>query len=188
MIPPPPSHLSVPVEIISGSLMILVGLGTAVVAKWMWRIQLRWLWCGALLWAIAVEGKRFIAGLLNRLLQGAFQNHLSHLPNSMHLALGSAYIGLLTGITEPVVTLAAGLLWWQLAYDARRAVSIGLEAGAFGAAYFGLMAIVASQDTIGSQACFDISVLVPVAERLICIPCHAAVRAMALYAIVTGRN
>jgi hypothetical protein len=184
VISPPSSYLSVQVEITSGLLMILVGLGTVVVAKWMWRIQLRWLWCGALLWAIAVEGKRFIAGLLNQPLLEVFQNHL---PNSMYLALGSSYIGLLTGITEPVVTLAAGLLWRQLTYDARRAVGIGLGAGAFEAVYFGLMAIVASGDMIGSQAGFGISVLVPVAERLICIPCHAAVRAMTLYAIATGR-
>ena len=167
--------------------MILAGLGTAAVAKWMLRIQLRWLWCGALLWAIAVVEKRFIYGLLSQPLQGAFQNHLPHLPNSMHLALGSAYIGLLTGITEPVVTLAAGLFWRQLTYDARRAVGIGFGAGAFEAVYLGLVAIVASRDMIGHQAGFGISVLVPLAERLICIPCHAAVRAMTLYAIATGR-
>jgi hypothetical protein len=172
------------VEITSGSLMILVGLGTAVVAKWIWRIQLRWLCCGALLWAIAVEAKRFIYGLLNQPSLGTFQDHL---PNSMQLALGSVYIGLLTGITEPVVTLAAGLLWRQLAYDARRAVGIGFGAGAFEAVYLGLVAIVASRDMIGHQAGFGISVWVPAAERLICIPCHAAVRVMALYAIATGR-
>ena len=164
--------------------MILVGLGTVAVAKWIWRIQFQWFCCGALLWAIAVVAKRFIAAFTLGSVLGGFQNHL---PHSMYLALGSGYIGLLTGITEPVVTLVAGLLWRQLAYDARRAVGIGLGAGAFEAVYFGLMAIVASQDMIGAQAGFGISVLVPVAERLICIPCHVAVRAMTLYAIATGR-
>lgn len=164
--------------------MILVELGTVVLAKWVWRIQVRWLWCGALLWAIAVEGKRFIAGLLNQPSLGAFQNHL---PNSIHLALGSLYVGLLTGITEPVVTVAAGLLWRRLAYDAQGAVGIGLGAGAFEAVFFGLIAIVASEDMIGSQAGFGTSVLIPVAERLIVIPCHGAVRAMTLYTIATGR-
>lgn len=184
-----PSHLSVPVEITSGLLMILAGLGTAVVAKLIWRIQMRWLWCGALLWAIAVEEKRFIYGFI-----AGLQNHPSlvtvqnHPPNFTHLALGSVYIGLLTGITEPVVTLAAGLLWRQLAYDARRAVGIGLGAGAFEAVYIGLRAIAANQ--IGYQpniTGFGISVLAPVTERLICIPCHAAIRAMTLYAIATER-
>jgi hypothetical protein len=184
MIAPLPSHLSVPVEITSGVFMILAGLSTVIVAKWIWRIQFQWFCCGVLLWAIAVGGKRFIAASILGSVLGAFQNHL---PHSMYLALGSASIGLLTGITEPVVTLVAGLFWRQLAYDARRAVGIGLGAGAFEAAYFGLMAIVASQDMIGYQADFGISVLVPVAERLICIPCHAAVRAMTLYAIATGR-
>jgi hypothetical protein len=140
---------------------------------------------GALLWAIAVEGKRFIAGFIEQPLSGAFQNHLPYLPNSMHLALGSVYIGLLTGITEPVVTLAAGLLWRPLAYDARRAVGIGLGAGAFEALYFGLLAIVASGNMIGSQAGFGVSVLIPVAERIILIPCHTVVRVMTLYAIAT---
>ena len=179
-----PSHLSVPVEITSDVLMILVGLGTVVVAKWMWRIQMRWLWCGALLWAIAVVAKSFIAALTLGSVLGVFQNHL---PHSMYLALGSGYIGLLTGITEPVVTLAAGLFWRKLTCDARRAVGIGLGAGAFEAVYFGLMAIVSSQDMIGAQAGFGVSVLVPVTERLILIPCHAAVRAMTLFAIATGR-
>jgi hypothetical protein len=105
----------------------------------------------------------------------------------MYLALGSGYIGLLTGITEPIVTLVVGLLWRRLVGDGRRAVGIGLGAGAFEAVYFGLMALVASQDMIGSQAGFGISVLILVAERLILIPCHAAVRVMTLYAIATRR-
>jgi hypothetical protein len=184
MIAPLPSHLSVQVEITSGSLMILVGLSTVVVAKWIWQIQFRWFCWGALLWAIAVVAKRFIAALTLGSVLGVFQNHL---PHSMYLALGSGYIGLLTGLTEPVVTLGAGLLWWQLTYDARRAVGIGLGAGAIEAVYFGLLAIVVSRDMIGHQAGFGISVWIPVAERLICIPCHAAVRTMTLYAIATGR-
>lgn len=188
-----PSHLSVPVEITSGLLMILVGLGTAVVAKRVWRIQLRWLWCGALLWEIAVVAKKsiygFIEGFQNQPSLGTFQNHTrALLPNSMNLALYSIYIGLLTGITEPVVTLAAGLIWRKLTYDARRAVGIGLGAGACEAIYVGLMAIAAGE--FGYHAgitAFGISVLAPVAERLIVIPHHAAVRAMTLYAIATKR-
>ena len=129
-------------------------------------------------------GETIHCWIISTALLDTLQNHL---PNSLYLALGSGYIGLLTGITEPVVILAAGLLWRQLAYDARRAVGIGLGAGAFEAAYLGLIAIVASHDMIGSQAGFGISVWVPVAERLICIPCHAAVRAMTLYTVATGR-
>ena len=168
--------------------MILVGLGTAVAVKLIWRIQYRWLWVGALLWVIAVAEKRFIysvfAGLLSNPSLGAFKNHL---PNSLNLALCSVYIGLLTGLTEPVVTLVAGLLWRKLTYDARRAVGIGLGAGAFEAVYAGLLAIVASEHMVGYQAGFGISVLVPAVERLIVIPCHAAVRAMTLYAIAARR-
>jgi hypothetical protein len=116
-IAPLPSHLSVQIEITSCSLMILVGLSTVVVAKWIWQIQFQWFCCGALLWAIAVVAKRFIAAITLGSVLGVFQNYL---PHSMYLALGSGYIGLLTGTTEPVVTLAAGLLWRQLTCDARR--------------------------------------------------------------------
>lgn len=168
--------------------MILVGVGTVLVAKSTWRIQFRWFCWGALLWVIALAAKRFIAALTLGSALGALQNYL---PHSIYLAFGSGYIGVLTGITEPLITLAAGLLWRQLAYDARRAVGIGLGAGAFEAAYFGLVAIAGSQKIIWHHpgiTGFGISVLAPVAERLICIPCHAAVRAMTLYTIATGRS
>ena len=172
------------IEITTGLLMILVGLSTVVVAKWIWQIPFQWFCCGALLWAIAVVAKVFIAGLTLDSVLGELQNHL---PKPMYLALGSGYIGLLTGITEPVATLAAGSIWRQLTYDARRALGIGLGAGAVEAIYFGTLAIVASAEMYGSQAGFGTSVLAPVIERLILIPCHAAVRAMTLYAIATGR-
>src|SRR5262249_31802961 len=149
-------------------------------------IPFQWFCCGALLWAIAVVAKviiaAIIAGLTRNSVLGEIQNHL---PNSMYLALGSGYSGLLAGITEPVATLAAGLIWRQLTYDARRALGIGLGAGAVEAIYFGTLAIVARGKMVGSQAGFGTSVLVPVVERLILIPGHAAVRAMTLYAIAT---
>jgi hypothetical protein len=119
------------------------------VAKWIWRIQLRWLWCGDLLWAIAVVAKKLIAALTLGSLLWVFQNTL---PHSMYLALGSCCIGPLTGITEPVVTLAAGRYWRKLTDDARHAVGIGLGAGAFEAVYVGLMAIDAQ--AIGRQLNF----------------------------------
>ena len=43
-----------------------------------------------------------------------------HLPKPLYLTLGSSYIGLLTGVTEVAITLAAGMVWRRLASDARR--------------------------------------------------------------------
>jgi hypothetical protein len=168
----------------SGALMLVVGVGTALAAKWIWRIQLRWLWCGALLWAVAVVAKGFIAALTLGSLLDTLHNHL---PDSVYLALGSAFIGLLTGITEPVVTLAAGLHWRQLTYDVQRAVGIGLGAGAFEAVYFGFERIIKPEAFWFPTGGVGIVILVPVVERLICIPHHMAVRAMTLYAVATGR-
>ena len=41
--------------------MVLVGLITAFIAKRKWRIDLKWLWCGGLLWAVAVAAKVLIS-------------------------------------------------------------------------------------------------------------------------------
>lgn len=164
--------------------MVLVGLIAAAVAKWVWRIQFRWLCCGALLWAIAIGEKLLLVAILNPSLSRA----LSHLPNPLHLTLGSCYGGLVSGITEVGTTLVAGLLWRrQLACDARRAVGIGLGAGAFEAVCLGMIAIAGSEFMVSGQVGFGVSALIPAVERLIVIPYHTAVRAMTLYAIATGR-
>ena len=172
----------------SGILMVLVGVGTAAMAKWKWRISWRWLWCGALLWVIAVAVKILIAFLLNKPLLGALKNLL---PNPLYLILGSSYLGLLTGLTEVAITLAAGLIWRRLALDARRAVGIGLGAGAIEAALLGLGALAASVTTTsihGIPSTFSATlILAPVIERLSVIPCHAAARVMALYTVATRR-
>lgn len=164
--------------------MVLVGLSAAAITKWVLRIQWRWIGCGALLWAIAFAEKFGLDCSLNGPALNALQKHL---PNPLYLALGSSYIGLQTGYTEVVVTLVAGLLWRRLAFDVRRAIGIGLGAGAFEAVYFGLMAIVAIGEISSAQAGFGVSAFVPAVERLIVIPCHAAVRAMTLYTVATGR-
>jgi hypothetical protein len=177
-----------PAQFAGGTLMVLVGLGAAAMAKWVWRIQWRWLWCGALLWAVAVAVKFLIAIPLNGPLLGALQKHL---PKALYLILGSSYIGLLTGVTEVAITLAAGLVWRRLAADARRAVGIGLGAGAIEAVLLGLAAMAAtvamaakgmSPPTVSATA-----ILVPVVERIMTIPCHAVVRAMALFTVATRR-
>jgi len=177
-----------PAEMAGGTVMVLIGLIAAAMAKWVLRIQWRWLWCGALLWTIAVAAKLMIALVLNRPLLGALKNHL---PNPLYLTLGSSYIGLLTGVTEVAITLAAGMIWRRLAFDARRAVGIGLGAGAIEAVLLGLTAvagnIVMSAQGMSPPIVSATTILAPAVERIMTIPCHAVVRAMALYTVATGR-
>ncbi|MGA2443388.1 MAG: hypothetical protein ABSH08_20745 [Tepidisphaeraceae bacterium] len=177
-----------PAQFAGGALMILVGLGAAAMAKWVWRIQWRWLWCGALLWAIAVAVKFLIAIPLNGPLLGALQKHL---PKPLYLTLGSSYIGLLTGVTEVAITLAAGMVWRRLASDVRRAVGIGLGAGAIEAVLLGL-SVMAGNVAMAAQGMSlptvtATTILAPTLERIMVIPCHAVVRAMALFTVASGR-
>jgi hypothetical protein len=175
--------ISMKLEVIAGALMVFVGLGVAALAKWKWQIQMRWLWCGALLWAVAVGEKLLLGVTINPAVFGA----LRHLPNSLYLTLGSCYGGLISGVTEVGMTLVAGLLWRWLADDARRAVGIGLGAGAFEAICFGLMMMAGNEFMTLNQAGFGVSAFIPPVERLIVIPCHVAVRSMTFYAVATGR-
>ena len=169
---------------LSGALMVLVGLITASLAKRVWEIQLKWLGCGALLWATAVGVKFLLAALLNRPVLLTLKGHLTY---PLFLVAGASYIGLLTGLTEVLITLAAGLRWRQMTDDARRAIGIGLGAGAMEAICLGVVAPLLAGDMSGQGAGTSIAVLTPAIERLLCIPSHAAVRAMTLYAVMTAR-
>ena len=140
-------------------------------------------WCGTV-WAVAVGEKLLLA------FTGAdvsIFRAFKHLPHPAFVAMGSCYGGLVSGVTEVGTTLIAGLLWRRLAHDQRRAVGIGLGAGAFEAACLGLLAMAGSEYLVLRQLGFGVSVLIPPVERLIIIPVHLAARAMTLYAVATGR-
>ena len=163
-------------EALSAILEIAVGVGAAVIGKWVLRIKWRWLACGAALWFIAALEKWQIDALLHRpVLDG-----LESFPQFWHLVLGSIYIGLLTGITEVALTLVAGLLWPRLARTARRAFENWNWRGAFEAVFFGVQAALHPPETTGS-------IFAPAVERIIVIVCHTVVRAMVLYAVATKR-
>jgi len=167
--------------VLSAALMVLAGLLAGVLAKRVWRIELKWLWCGALLWAVAVGVKFLLAAVLSRPVLLFLKGHLVY---SAFLAFGALYIGLLTSLTEVLFTFIAGLRWRQLTYDAQRAVGIGLGAGAIEAIGLGIVAPFLAG---GQSAGLSLAILVPVVERLLCIPSHTAVRAMSLYAVATSR-
>lgn len=167
---------------VSGLLMLTVGLGAAVFAARSFRIQWRWLWCGVLVFDVAVALKYGIAAVTNEPLL-AWLKHT--LPRSQYLLAGSIYGGLLSGVTEVAVTLLAGRLWPRLAQSPQRAAGVGLGAGCNEAVLLGLIstAVVAapSLPTAGSLAVL----LIPPLERLLLIFVHTAVRMLALYAVAT---
>jgi hypothetical protein len=161
----------------SGLLMIAVGL---IVAFWATRrhgIQWRWLWCGVLIFDIAVAIKFALAALLN---EPVFAWLRHTLPEPAFLFAGSLYGGLLTGVTEVALTLAAGLLWRQLAQNSQRAAGVGIGAGCNEAVLFGLLTLFSG--SAATQALTDplAVLLVPAFERLIVIAIHTAVRMLVL--------
>jgi hypothetical protein len=81
--------------------------------------------------------------------------------------------------------LVAGLIWRRLASDARRAIGIGLGAGAFEAVFFGVQEMWSRE--VVAAAFSTTLILAPAAERIIVIVCHTVVRAMVLFAVATRR-
>jgi hypothetical protein len=166
--------------------MVLVGLGAAAVANRRWGVQWRWLGCGALLWSIAMPAKRAIDALLSDSVAAPIGGRLSQAFHVPDVLLASGYVGLLTAVTLVAYTLAAGLLWRQLADDARRAIGIGIGIGAFEAIYYGMKVAVGLEPDWVPRATAT-AVLVPPVERILTIACHVLVATMVLYAVATRR-
>ena len=124
------------------------------------------------------------------------------MPHDAYLAVGSLYIGLLTGVFEIGVTLLAALIWRKMAHDAVRGVAVGVGAGAFEAALLGgslaltLLAASVSQGSLrdellaaigGSASATPLMLLVAPVERIIAILCHTSSRALVLWGVARGR-
>src|SRR5262249_55523572 len=110
----------------------------AVVAVVLWwriaRVQLRWYWVGAALWAVAVILKIICALLAN----GPVLNALKGLPDPLSVVLGGLYLGVQSSVFEMGLTLLAVYIWRQLGRDAARAITIGVGAGAVEALLLGI--------------------------------------------------
>lgn len=119
----------------NAGLMILVGAVFAVFWRRRSGVSWAWFWAGAGLWLVAVLVKFSIAALFNR---PVFQGLKAILPNWAYLAAGTAYGGVLTGITEILFVLIAARIWNPLAATPGRAVAVGVGAGSFEAAMLGL--------------------------------------------------
>jgi uncharacterized membrane protein YhfC len=182
-------------QVVSGALMMLVALA-AVFGWWFHsRVQWRWFWAGAGIWTVGVALKFAVALPLNPILFGK-----SGHPVGLNLCIGSAYCGLMTGVFEIGVTLAAALVWRRLAAEPARAVAVGVGAGAFEALLLGLASGAASlvalasgqtepvlKSLAGIGAHTSLLWLAGPVERVIAILTHTAARVLVLRA-AAGRR
>lgn len=182
-------------QVLSGGLMTVVALAAVVWWKARSGVGWRWFWAGAGLWTIGVALKFAVAIPLNPVFIGKG----GHSP-PFGLTAGIFYCGLMTGIFEIGITLAAALVWRSLASTPNRAVAVGLGAGAFEALLLGVSAALGPWVAISLgyreqlvQDLTRISALTPLfwlagpTERLIAIAAHTAARVLVLSA-VAGRT
>ena len=195
---PLPRPSEAPLYLSAGAAMALVALAAA----WVWRRwsggQWRWLWLGAALWTVGVALKGGWALALNRPILCALERAA---PHAVYLAVGSVYVGALTGVFEIGVTLAAALIWRQMAEAPKRAVGVGAGAGAFEALLLGLAAFAGAAYAFSgaegsatvlahsarATAATPLFWLVGPVERAIAILCHTASRALVLLAVARRR-
>ena len=184
--------------LLSGPLMILVTLAFTIGWKRRSGDPWRWQWVGAAIWAVGVALKFACAIPLNKPVLHALE---SALPHGAYVAAGAVYIGLLTGVFEIGVTLAAALIWRKLAATANRAVSIGVGAGGIEALLLGVAALVgilvvvagvpgtepALTATAAAVAVTPFPWLASPLERIIAILCHTSSRTLVLLAVARRR-
>ncbi len=180
--------------LVSGCLVVLL---TIAIAGW-WKKQIdtpwRWLFMGAGIWLVGVIFKFVVAWLANAPVLAALESWLGNIP---YLALGSLYIGLLTGIFEVGITAVFALLIRKMWESPQNALGVGLGAGLFEALLIGLSLIgsfvmvvtgSSSSDAITGALAQAATVtpffwLISSVERLIAILCHTSSRLLVLFAI-----
>jgi uncharacterized membrane protein YhfC len=176
---------------LSGCLMMVLAVASAAWWQRRARVPWRWFWAGAAIWTVGVALKCAVAVPLNPIFVGTGGH-----PPRAGLAAGSLYCGLMTGVFEVGVTLAAALIWRCLAAEPKRAVAVGLGAGAFEALLLGLGAAAGSLAAVafgqGGQEFAELSRLSastpllwlagPI-ERVIAIAAHTAARVLVLQAV-----
>src|SRR5262249_50729028 len=108
--------------VISAVGMLVVAAAAVLIVRRVDRPPDRWLWVGAALWFVAVVPKLILYALTTGPTLAALY---AHLPYWGYVALGGLCIGVVSGIFEIGVTIAAGLIWRQLGRDLPRAVGIG---------------------------------------------------------------
>lgn len=185
--------------LVSGPAMIAAALAFVMVWAARSHVKLRWFWAGAGIWAAGIALKFVWATLANEAIFDATKNVLSR---NAHVAVGSVYIGALTGVFEIGATLLAALVWRRIAASGERAVAIGIGAGAFEALVLGAgatanafaaMSGVPQTDIIlvlgaYSMASTPLVWLAGPVERVLAVLCHTASRTLVLFGVASGRR
>jgi hypothetical protein len=182
-------------QVASGALMMLIALAAVLTWWFHCRVQWRWFWAGAGIWTVGVALKFAVALPVNPVLFGKGGHAVG-----WKLCIGATYCGLMTGVFEIGITLAAALVWRRLAAEPARAVAVGLGAGAFEALLLGLAACAGSLVALASgqtepvlKSLAGIGAHTPLlwlagpVERVIAILAHTASRVLVLRA-VAGRR
>lgn len=186
------------VFLIPGPAMILIALGSILYWKRRSETQWRWFLVGAGIWTVGVSLKFICAAILNQPILHGLKNVFPGLP---YILAGGIYVGLLTGIFEIGITLAAACIWRRLAQSASRAVAVGVGAGAFEALLLGLAGFVAILLAISgmrgtesaSASIAEVALVTPFAwlvgpvERAIAILCHTSSRTLVLLSVAKRR-
>ena len=189
---------NVTISLIPAVGMMIVASAAVIYWRRVSKLQLRWFWLGAGLWAVAVALKVVCALLTNNAAIGFMKENLSY---PLLILGGGLLLGIQSSLFEIGLTLLSVLIWRQLGRDANRAIGIGIGAGAFEALLLGIISLIPIltclfglpgtekfREEIDSVAAVTpfFWLLAPT-ERIIAILCHASSRALVLLG-VTNRK
>lgn len=174
--------------------MITVAVVAVICWRWFSRVQFRWFWAGAGLWAVAVLLKIICALLMNEAVIGFLKEKL---PYSPLVLVGGLFVGVQSSVFEIGLTFLAVLVWRRLGRDADRAIAIGTGAGAFEALLLGAASLISMLTALAGvpgtepvresiatvAATTPLFWLVGPVERIIAILCHASTRALVLLGV-----
>src|SRR5262245_56591300 len=132
---------NVTISLVSAVGMMAVAGGA--VAWWRRKtgLQFKWFWAGAALWIVAVILKIAFATLTN---QAVLLFMKARMPHAVFVVCSGALVGIQSSLFEIGLTIVAGRIWRQLGADAKRAIGVGIGAGAFEAGLLGVGSLVAS--------------------------------------------
>lgn len=196
---PPPTvpQAAVRALLVSGVLTLVLGFTFVLLVRLVSAVPMRWFLAGAAIWGLGVTLKLAWAAGLNRPILAFLE---ASVPRAVYLIVGSLYIGLLTGVFEIGITLAAALIWRSLRREASRAVAVGAGAGAveaillgIGAAMSGLVALLNLPGAQEARAGLAGLVATPLlwligpVERAIAMACHTGSRVLVLLGAATRR-
>jgi len=185
--------------LISGCLVLLVAVGFLVWWKRYVVSAWRWLFLGAGVWFVGVVLKFVVANYANAPILTTIESVLGR---SGYLTLGSAYIGLLTGVFEIGITLAFAWTIRRMSESADIGLSIGLGAGLVEAVLIGSSSIgswvmvtagteqsgVIIGTLVQAATATPLLWLISAVERVIAILCHTSSRMLVLFSVAGRRQ